>query len=306
MDYAIYKFHFPGEVHFGEKTLESASFVFLADRLFSALAMEAAKESHEKLAKLVRFVAEGKLLFSDAFPFRGEEYFCVKPMIRPQHTTNEEDIAKRKFFKKLTYIPFSKLSVYLSGKAQAEELETPSFGRFALKTSVNLSCEDAPLPYRVGTFFFYENCGLYVLVGYEDAAVLSLAEELMGSLSHSGIGGKRSSGMGRFKLSRGQIPAELSMRLGKDCRTYTILSTALPVDEDMPAAVDGARFLLEKRSGFVASPAYAEEWRRKQDVFAFKSGSCFTHKWRGQVRDVSNGGHHSVYRYLMPIFMGVD
>lgn len=51
-------------------------------------------------------------------------------------------------------------------------------------------------PYHVGGFQFAPNCGVYFLVaGSYD--LLPLLEQL----SYSGIGGKRSSGYGRFEFS---------------------------------------------------------------------------------------------------------
>lgn len=55
------------------------------------------------------------------------------------------------------------------------------------------------LPYHVGAFRFAEDCGLYVLAGLEsdDAAWL---RTLMRALGLSGIGGKVSSGYGKFTV----------------------------------------------------------------------------------------------------------
>lgn len=42
-----------------------------------------------------------------------------------------------------------------------------------------------------------------------------------------------------------------------------LLSTALPKNGELEAALDGATYLLERRSGFVASDRYADEWRKR-------------------------------------------
>ena len=253
-----------------------------------------------------RFTANSALLFSDALPFAGDEYFLPKPMVRPAYADTEENIAKRKIFKKLQYLPCQSLAAYLSGKAAAEDLLPPSFGSFAVKTSVNLKDFDEPLPYRVGTFSFKPNTGLYIIVGYENKDDLSFAEELLESVSFSGIGGKRSAGLGRFVWERVKIAAETEKRLTGEYKTYMTLAAALPAPEEMTAALKGASYLLEKKSGFVASADYAPEWRRKRDSFVFKRGSCFGAKFAGQVRNVAGkGGKHPVYRYLQPLFLGV-
>lgn len=84
-----------------------------------------------------------------------------------------------------------------------------------------------------------------------------------------------------------------------------LLSTALPKNGELEAALDGATYLLERRSGFVASDRYADEWRKKRDLYVFASGSCFVNRFNGDVIDVSDGGGHGVYRYAKPVFIGI-
>ena len=50
---------------------------------------------------------------------------------------------------------------------------------------------------------------------------------------------------------------------------------------------------------------YAEEYRRKRDLYVFAAGSCFKNEFEGDIYDVTNGGSHPVYRYAKPLFMGV-
>lgn len=85
-----------------------------------------------------------------------------------------------------------------------------------------------------------------------------------------------------------------------------LLSVALPADDELENALENASYLLEKRSGFVASSDYAEEWRKKRDLYVFTAGSCFVNCFAGDIYDVSEGGKHPVYRYAKPIFMGVS
>ena len=68
-----------------------------------------------------------------------------------------------------------------------------------------------------------------------------------------------------------------------------MLSVALPRDEELECALNGASYQLSKRSGFVASSDYADEWRKKKELFVFVSGSCFEQLFEGDVYDVSNG-----------------
>ena len=75
---------------------------------------------------------------------------------------------------------------------------------------------------------------------------------------------------------------------------------ALPADEDLPRVLEGASYLLEKKSGFVASPDYAPEWRRKRDSYAFKAGSCFLERFSGQLKDVSRRMLNTVRHIFRP------
>ena len=306
MEYAVYKFFFSGGVHFGERTLESANMTFAADRLFSALAFEAKAKSENSLNELVGLVKTRKILFSDSFPFADNEYFCPKPLMKPPKTQREEDVSKRKIFKKLSYIPLNKFYYYTAGKAEAKELENPKFGDFYIRTSVVIEPTKAPKPYRVKIFSFKENCGLYIIVGYEDKKDLLFIEDLLDALSFSGIGGERSAGLGKFDFDKYDLPKKYLSGLTGEYKTYMTLSAALPTNEELESVLKDANYLLEKKSGFVASADYADEWRKMKDCFVFKTGSCFKQKFFGQLKDVANGGKHSVYRYLEPIFMGVE
>ena len=99
---------------------------------------------------------------------------------------------------------------------------------------------------------------------------------------------------------------KMYMDLQKKSDRYMLLSVALPADEELENAMENASYLLEKRSGFVASSDYAEEWRKKKDLYVFTAGSCFVNCFAGDIYDVSEGGKHPVYRYAKPIFMGVS
>ena len=306
MEYAVYKLLFPQTVHFGQNTLESGEMTFQADRLFAALCNEAVKQGQDVLEQLVMAAVEGKLLFSDALPYAENEYFLPKPLLRVAQSQQEDDVSKRKLFKKLSYLPLRCFNDYLAGKLQLENLPRQDFGRFDTKVSVRLEPDEDAEPYRIGTFAFHDDCGLYILVGYASKTEKMFIEELLEKLSFSGIGGRRSSGMGRFELLPGKMPVEGIARLQGEYKNYMTLSVALPQDDELETALAGARYLLLKRSGFVASTSYADEFRRKRDTYAFQAGSCFPCRFAGQVRDVANGGRHPVYRYLKPLFMGIS
>ena len=85
------------------------------------------------------------------------------------------------------------------------------------------------------------------------------------------------------------------------------LSTSLPKDDELEEALENSSYLMEKRSGFIYSTSYSDEFRRKKDMYVFSSGSCFENIFDGDVYDVSEGqGKHKVYRYAKPLFLGVE
>lgn len=305
MEYAAYKLEFNTPVHFGQRTLTSHEMTFSADRLFSALCFEAAKENENALNELLTLTRENKLIFSDAFPYADDKYFFPKPILPVKRKNNDEDVKARKTFKKINYLSIDKFEPYLKGEAKADELKTPEFGAYSVKTSVKVEHSKDPEPYRVGLFSFKENAGLYIIMGYEKNGKL-FAETLLERLSFAGIGGKRSAGLGRFTLLSGKVEAETKKRLTSAYQTYMTISTSLPKDEELQTAMEGATYLLQKKGGFVASVDYADEWRKKRDAFVFAAGSCFKQKFEGQIKDVGINGAHPVYRCLKPMFLGVN
>lgn len=144
-----------------------------------------------------------------------------------------------------------------------------------------------------------------MVVGFAKDDVRYLFEELMDSLSFSGIGGKRSSGLGKFSFLTTKMPQEFLKRLNGTGERWMTLSCSLPVKKEMVDVLDGASYILEKRSGFVASELYTKEQQRKRDLYVFAAGTCVKKRFHGDVYDVSDGGSHSVYRYAKPMFLEV-
>lgn len=307
MGYKLYKLQFLGGVHFGNSCLENSEYTFYADTLFSALCQEAMKTGDKALEKIYAAVKNGELIISDAFPYMGKVYYLPKPMKRVDVDENNGNSIIKKAFKKLKYIPVEKLDEYFAGKFDVlNAADFDELGDFYMKVSASVRGEEETKPYRVQTFYFKEGNGLYIIVKYASEEILHLFEDLLLNLSFSGIGGKRSSGMGKFELHTGNIPMCLEKRLEKTGRNYMTLSISLPKRDELSQVMEGAEYLLCKRSGFVASEQYCEKQMRKRDMYLFQSGSCFCQRFEGDIYDVSsNGGHHSVYRYAKPIFMEV-
>lgn len=307
MEFKAYKLVFQSAVHFGKQNLDEGEYTFYADTLFSALCQEAMKIGEDTLHALYHDTKDGLLLMSDAFPYMGDTYYIPKPMKRVVSPDDRGDSSMKKAYKKLKYIPVDALDTYLQGEYDIRNApDFERFGQFEVKTVASVRGEQETVPYRIGTYYYHDGNGLYVIVGYQDQTALELIEKLLVNLSFSGIGGKRASGLGRFNLAFGKISDAFGKRLHQDGTRYMSLSASLPRDDELESVLAGAEYLLCKRSGFVASERYAPEQMRKRDLYVFKAGSCFAARFCGDIYDVSDKcGQHPVYRYAKPMLMEV-
>ncbi len=302
MKYLMYSLRFPAGVHFGEKSLDESRYSFSADTLFSALYIEALKSGEELAGWLYQKAASGGILFSDAFPYIGETHYLPKPMKRVETSDHQGDSGIKKAYKSLTHIPMDDMGKYMRGELDPiyEKNKLRDLGKRYLKTSAAIHGREETEPYHVGVYYFHHDCGLYFIVGLADEADQDQIYDLLDSLSFSGIGGKRSSGLGRFEIKNMR---ELdSQRFEREGDAYMSLSISLPKESEMEGTLRHAQYQVQKRGGFVASFDYAPEYRKKRDIFLFGAGSCFVQRFQGDIYDVSDGGKHPVYRYAKPIF----
>lgn len=306
MEYKIYKFEFPNGVHLGKTSLEDTQYHFCADTFFSALCHEAVKFGEEKLNYLVEMVNKDELLFSDAFPFSQDEYYLPKPIMHIESKREDSNKDMKKAFKKLKYISVKHFSEYLNGDYNISINSAVDFGKTATKVSASIRGEEETKPYRVSSYHFNEDNGLYIIVVFLSEEKIVFFDDLLESLSYSGIGGKRYSGFGRFTFQKNDLPSELLYRMTAQGKKYMSLSSSLPKEEELQTVINNASYTLQKRSGFILSETYADEYRRKIDLYTFSSGSCFNDKYKGDIYDVSQDGRHPVYRYAKPLFVEVD
>ena len=303
MKHLIYRLRFSTPVHFGRGMLNESASCFSADTLFSAFYMEALKLGIEE--ELYTTARSGALCFSDAFPFLKERYFLPKPMLYVE-PKDPGDSKEKKRFKKIQYVPAELLEDFFRGELHAEHCDLSELGEGSsqMRAAVSRSGDDT-LPYCVGDFFFREGNGLYLIFALESDKEEKLIEVLFQSLSYSGIGGKRSSGKGRFSYERRELPGELQNAMTREGKRYMLLCSALPAEEELESALEGASYLLQKRSGFILSENFSPEQQKKRDLYTFRSGSCFRNRFQGGVYPVNEGGAHPVYRYARGLFLGV-
>ncbi len=322
MNYAILKLHFLAPVHFGTASghLFDNQMTCLDDTFFSALFLEALAESEETADKLYQACKCGQLLISDLMPYRGETYFLPKPLLSAAKRELEHSSVQKKQFKNLQYLSaehFQDYLTYLKGEkdfsAKAERELLQGICKNESRVSAHINGMEKTDPYEVQCVRFNENCGLYAIVAYESAAELNMVNELCALLGYSGLGGKRSSGMGSFKTSLLKLTdcaGSLSIKalaelLDYDKADYQMLiAAALPTEDGLEKALDSAYYKVIKRSGFIDG-RYADNLLKKKDLYVLQSGSCFKKRFDGDIYDVSRENMHPVYRYAKGMFVGV-
>ncbi len=310
MNYSLFKLTFTAGVHFGTGTLDSTEAVFRSDSLFSALFVEALKLDDETANRFKSLIENGRISISDALPYKGLHYFLPKPCIyidRKTDNTQNSSILKKQS-KKLKYISTENYLDYFTGGLDIQsQLElTENLGVVSVKTSAVIDREEGAVPYQIGVYTFQPECGLYVIIGYETKDDLELFEKLLEGLSYSGLGGRRSAGLGGFTARKCDIPQSLQNLLCDDKDVSVLISTAYPKDEDLDRCLSDAEYMVIKRGGFVGSYNEYLNNIRKRDVYMFAAGSCFKNRFTGRIINVSRNDTQPVYRSAMPMWIGVD
>lgn len=307
MFYKILKLHFLTGVHIGNGMLTDGESVIHADTIFSALCLEA-MHLPDGIKKLVGKCKNGSIRFSDGLPYIEDRYYFPKPYMTFDVKDDGNSI-KKKAFKKLKYIPMNKLDVYEEGKldAVAEVDFFKNLGKYEMRSNAMIRRGEDAEPYHVGVYHFGEKNGLYLCASFATKEDENYFSMLLNAVGLVGIGGKRSSGFGKFQVEMLECPAEFLNRLGdSNYKRYISLSISLPKEQEVETACQNASYLLVKRSGFVYSDTYSPNFQKKKTLYYFAAGSCFENMYEGDIYDVSCQGKHSVYRYGLPFFLGVS
>ena len=299
MTYKLYQLQFDS-AHFGGGTLEFSEMTFSADRLFSALVLEAKKSN--RLDQWMALAQSDAFALTDTFPYHLAP-FLPKPIGYPSYEKvdqTKDAITLRqeaKKTKKLDFMEHDLLAGFLEGDVIENEKHSEQF-----IVTKNRPHVDGAL-YQVGVSVpSGKGMSLYVIASQSE-----LFDDLMTSLQFSGLGGKRTSGYGRFDLKILDLPSELEARLTNNHQGLVMaLTTSLPLDDELEQAMTGAKYLLQKSSGFAFSQDLVENFR-KQDLYKFKSGSTFHQTFKGQIVDIRPTDFpHPVWNYAKPLFYRLE
>ncbi len=337
MPFYLYKLKFQTPVHFGADVpgigLEKAQVNCHADTFFSALCIETLKlYGEDGLNQLVEMADRSEFLLSDLFPYIDEDhdtrFLLPKPVLAVKNkkvkTDRPEDrSSQKKKMKKMEFISTGKWDDYLkflSGKVSVFEPEDIEFSSEMIvhKVAVARGDDEKNRLYSVTSHVFKPNAGLYVIVKMPESYEARL-NKTMESLGYSGIGGKRTSGYGKFKLKDDLLELDvnefgtngdkkLAEVLNAEDSTYnmTLSAIAPEIDQLNDETIKGSFYRLIPRRGFVSSAEYNSQPLKRKPVAMFAAGSCFKEKLRGRILNLAGDGGHPVYRYGKPIYVGVD
>ncbi|MBO4687023.1 MAG: type III-A CRISPR-associated RAMP protein Csm4 [Clostridiales bacterium] len=315
MNYKMVKMHFTTAVHFGDGGLETCKNTLCADTVFSALCVEAAQFSQDALERVISAVQTRHVCFSDAFPFIGDRIYLPKPLMYIEKIETEDETVNssvlKKTAKKLLFIESDQFDDYIAGRADIIQMETyfsDNFGKYDLVSKNAKTIDDADAePYSVRIFRYKEGNGLYFLLGYEMEDEYELIKEILTHLSLRGIGGKTSSGYGKFTYEIMDVPEMIIKRMKIESDKYMSLTTSIPDEDELEETMaEYAGFLLVRRSGYVASVNYSDSLKKRRTLYFAAAGAVFSKRFNGKIWNAQTGdGSHAVYKYAVPMFIGV-
>ena len=334
MSYLLYKLRFLNGIHIGTasgNTLEETMMSVYSDTFYSAIFNEYMKIYNDD--ELYKISETGEFLISDLLPFKEKEdmstdFYLPKPFISVQRneTTkekNDEEVIDRKKVKATNFIPADKLGQYFSFLKTGKNFPEidDDFGKKELytKNKVSLKNEDTKL-YNIEVFKFNEKSGLYFIVRLpKNNEWQEIFENILESLSLTGIGGKRNSGFGQFisedpmffdgedfDAIESESDAYINKALYSEEEKYLSISSYSPKIEEIEKIKESENYYqLIKRSGFVNSSLYSEQAEKRKQVYMLSSGSVLSFKPEGKILDLNLHGKHSIYRMGKPIVLGV-
>lgn len=315
MQYYLYKLKFSAPVHFGNSKSElsfvSSDMTFSSSTLFSALCNICGDDKY--IERLISLVQNNKMLLSDGMPYKDEILYIPRPLF-PCTFFNRIQLKRLSLIDYISIENIRKYYDYTAGEILEWNTEPVEFGKkFAVdKVSIrNLSDKKEPEPFSYGIFDFYDDSGLYFIVGLEDENDDDFINSLVKHLGIGGMGGGISRGYGSFEICDKiylsdyfdeQTECLFNMLENTDSKKNILLSTSLPSANEMEKAYMGSHFDLVPKSGYTETD---KGFRKKSLQYFMKSGSVFQNRFKGDLYIVGNSGRYNVYRYGKSLFLGV-
>lgn len=339
-DYLVIRLSFQTAVRFGDgrsaNGLDSANAVLPSDSLYAALmSITVQQDGIEELGRIKQQIEDDQLLLSSLLPYyikdipkdESETYiYCLPRPFIPggQNQRREtESSSVKKDLKKIPYIPIDKFFSYLnfieSGDGDLHSFSVPpnQKGVPVSYDRVSIRDEESPQPYTISAYRYQEGqTGLYFVAYAPSTVDREWLQRTLDELSVTGIGGKTSSGMGKFTFEIFSLNTDKSTKaLGyllsnTDADYYMSLGSIIPANQQDIETLRSSNsyYLLETRDGYSTSPNFVSDTgnlslKRKRCVL-LRMGSCFSKQLKGRIVDLSYGQHHPVYRVGKSIQIG--
>lgn len=316
----IFYLKFLTPVRFGSDNrhtgLEETAFTCHSDTFFSAFFTEWLQyygETSREKDFLLNTVHDNQFRVSDLLPYKGNELYLPRPLVLPG--SERIPLENIKEIRKCRYLSLAKFNDYLK-KFEIDE-KPACFGEETVTARVSWRRDEDALPYTVAAYRFEENAGLYGIVQMPEIMEKPF-RGILKRLEKSGIGGKRSSGYGKFEVCRWRLlttqsedsePEYIKTKLEKSLTAllstespwYMNLSLISPTAEEVrKLKASDSWYQLLYRSGFTMDTGL----KQKQSLF-INTGACLREKLEGQLLRIEQEGDHPVYRYGKGIYIGV-
>jgi len=319
-----YRLNFTSPLHLGREGigLERTDDIIHSDTLFGAIMCKWPLFYDDPVED---FVKAPPFLISSAFPFKKNNYFFPRPMIRTMIKEEEEKSFKlRKKIKKIKFVSKIIFEKLLKDEKidSFSEKNTLQEGKFLAEKEFESLDEQEKTIYRIREvprviidrhknsseiFYFNEvifskDSGLFFLAEFINSSIKNKFEAILRLLGDEGIGGDKSCGKGQFVLEKDE---SFKLELPTKPSYFITLSLFHPTKEEIQKGLlaTEASYEIITRGGWIHS--IFPTARRRKTVKMFTEGSIFKYigeKIYGDMvkvldKDETPGIPHDVYRY---------
>jgi len=207
---------------------------------------------------------------------------------------------RRKLFKNLEYVSQTIFRLIIQGGENALDDYLGARGRLYMGGAVWVADQDGKLParepfwrvetvphvtvdrvaqssayYQVGQVRFAPACGLYIVCREQETGAAAGLFELLQRLGDSGLGGRRSRGLGQFTV---HMAPELNVSDVSDAQRLVLLSRYRPSPAELASGVLGtdASYQLASVGGWLQTSDITAAAQRRRNVRLLTEGSSFT------------------------------
>jgi CRISPR-associated protein Csm4 len=312
----VYRLQPDGAFHFGVHGIdaEQSAERCPSDTLYAALLVEALRSGHQFFAPPDthddQHALSPPMLLSSCYPYAGDILLLPRPQLRLPVSDVE---GQRKLFKNLAYVSPTIFRLIVAGEAGSlDPYMHASHGTLMMGGSVWIAHADGTLPkvngrpvdqfwaidthphvtidrirdastyFQVGQVRFAPGCGLYLLCQERVADAAAGMDTLLQRLGDSGLGGRRSYGLGHFTVERG---ADLTLPEASQPTRMILLSRYRPSPDELQQQVLGtnASYDLIQVGGWLQTPDPNTATQRRRNVRLLKEGSVIQMRADGHV-----------------------